>query len=134
MGNSVEGRLPFLDHRVIEFCAKLPPRMKLKVMKEKYLLKKIAGPYLPEEICKRPKQAYRAPDSASFFKGRYLKYVSDLLSADNVRKTGYFDADMVGMLVNKCKKAEIGSVSARDNMAVVGVVTTLLLHDKFIRR
>lgn len=134
MGNSVEGRLPFLDHRVIEFCAKLPPRMKLKVMKEKYLLKKIAGPYLPEEICKRPKQAYRAPDSASFFKGRYLKYVSDLLSAANVRKTGYFDADMVAMLVNKCKKAEIGSVSARDNMAVVGVVTTLLLHDKFIRR
>jgi asparagine synthase (glutamine-hydrolysing) len=88
MGNSVEGRFPFLDYRVIEFCAKLPPRMKLKVMNEKYLLKKIARPYLPEEICKRPKQAYRAPDSASFFKGRHLKYVSDILSADNIRRPG----------------------------------------------
>ena len=102
-------------------------------MNEKYLLKKIAGPYLPEEICKRPKQAYRAPDSASFFKGRHLKYVSDILSTDNIKKTGYFDADMVGMLADKCKKAETGSIGARDNMAVVAVVTTLLLHDQFVR-
>jgi hypothetical protein len=41
---------------------------------------------------------------------------------------------MVGMLADKCKKAETGSVSARDNMAAVAVITTLLLHEYFIKQ
>ena len=92
MANSVEGRFPFLDYRVVEFCAKLPARLKLKVMEEKYLLKKIAGPYLPQDILKRKKQAYRAPDSASFFSGgQGLTYVDELLSEKNLARTNYFD-------------------------------------------
>ena len=40
MGNSVEGRFPFLDHRVIEFCCKLPPNIRMQTLTEKYILKK----------------------------------------------------------------------------------------------
>ncbi|MFA6216049.1 MAG: asparagine synthase (glutamine-hydrolyzing) [Candidatus Omnitrophota bacterium] len=132
MANSVEGRFPFLDYRVIEFCAQLPPQMKLKVMNEKYLLKKIAKPYLPEEICKRKKQGYRSPDSASFFHGKQHSYVEDLLSEDNLKKTNYFDPLMVTNLVKKCKTTDTSLLSAKDNMAIVGVITTLLLHKQFI--
>lgn len=133
MSHSVEGRYPFLDYRVMEFCAKLPASMKLKVMQEKYLLKKIAKPYLPEAICLRTKQAYRAPDSASFFNGRKPKYLSKLLSRENLVKTGYFDPEVVGHLVKKCSSSNPSLLSARDNMAVVAVITTLLLDRIFIR-
>ena len=134
MANSVEGRFPFLDYRVVEFCAKLPARLKLKVMEEKYLLKKIAGPYLPQDILKRKKQAYRAPDSASFFSGgQGLTYVDELLSEKNLARTNYFDPLAVTKLVKKCKNTDSNLLSARDNMAVVGIITTLLLDQLFIK-
>ncbi|MFA5118299.1 MAG: asparagine synthase (glutamine-hydrolyzing) [Candidatus Omnitrophota bacterium] len=132
MANSVEGRFPFLDYRVIEFCVKLPPQMKLKVMNEKYLLKKIAKPYLPEEICNRKKQGYRSPDSASFFHGKEHAYVDELLSENNLKKTNYFDPLMVTNLVKKCKTTDTSLLSAKDNMAIVGIITALLLHKQFI--
>ena len=69
MANSVEGRFPFLDHRVIEFANRLPPRMKMRGLNEKYLLKRAMAPYLPREIIDRRKQPYRAPDIPAFFSG-----------------------------------------------------------------
>ena len=133
MANSVEGRFPFLDHRVMEFCAQVPADLKLKILNEKYILKKIAAPYVPEKICRRVKQAYRAPDSASFFNSGKLDYMDDLLSEENIRKTGYFNPAAVGQLMSKCRKMESASISAKDNMAVVGVLTTLLVDNLFIR-
>jgi asparagine synthase (glutamine-hydrolysing) len=133
MGNSVEGRLPFLDYRVIEFCAKLPASLKLKVMDEKYLLKKIAKPYVPEEICKRKKQGYRSPESASFLNGRKHAYIDELLSAENLNRTNYFDPEMVTNLVKKCKTTDKALISAKDNMAIVGIITTLLLDKQFTK-
>ena len=133
MANSVEGRFPFLDYRVIEFCAQLPANLKLKILKEKYLLKKIASPYLPVNICQRIKQAYRAPDSASFLNSGKLDYIDDLLSEENIRKTGYFNPVAVAQLMKKCRSMESSFVSAKDNMAVVSVVTTLLVDKLFIR-
>ncbi len=133
LANSVEGRFPFLDYRVIEFCAKLPPQLKLKVMDEKYLLKKIAKNYIPDEIRKRKKQGYRAPECASFFNGRKQKYVDELLSEDNLSRTYYFDPAMVTSLVNKVKTTEQSKISAKDNMAIVGIISTLLLDQRFVR-
>ena len=129
----MEGRFPFLDYRVIEFCAQLPANLKLKILKEKYLLKKIAGPYLPVNICQRIKQAYRAPDSASFLNSGKLDYIDDLLSADNIKQTGYFNPIAVAQLMKKCRSMENSLVSAKDNMAVVSVITTLLLDKLFIQ-
>ena len=66
MAHSVEGRYPFLDFRLVEFCNKLPSELKLFGLKEKYLLKKLARKLLPEEIGQRPKRPYRAPIHGSF--------------------------------------------------------------------
>ena len=62
MAHSVEGRYPFLDYRVVEFAAKLPSNMKMKVLNQKYLLKRAFAGLIPESITRRPKQPYRAPD------------------------------------------------------------------------
>ena len=79
MAHSVEGRYPFLDHRVVEFAAKLPPHMKMKVLDQKHLLKQAASGRIPESILKRPKQPYRAPDGASFFSRIRIDYVDEML-------------------------------------------------------
>ncbi|MFH1459393.1 MAG: asparagine synthase (glutamine-hydrolyzing) [Candidatus Omnitrophota bacterium] len=133
MAHSVEGRMPFLDYRVIEFCAKIPPRLRLKVFQEKYILKQIASPLIPQAITQRIKQGYRAPDAASFFGEKTPAYIEDLLCEENLHKTGYFSPKAVEALVNKCKVIDISKLSARQNMAIVGVITTLLVEKLFIR-
>ncbi|MGB5446211.1 MAG: asparagine synthase (glutamine-hydrolyzing), partial [Psychromonas sp.] len=80
MANSVEGRFPFLDHRVIEFANQLHPNIKMKVLNEKYLLKKAVAKYVPKSIVQRHKQPYRAPDIDAFFSGKTPDFVYELLS------------------------------------------------------
>jgi asparagine synthase (glutamine-hydrolysing) len=131
--NSIEGRVPYLDHRVIEFGNRLPENYKIRGMTEKYLLRRALADLLPLDIVTRTKQPYRAPDSQSFFfDGQALDYVTDLLSAERVRKAGYFDPVMVGRLVDKCRTGK--ATGFADNQAFVGVLSTMLLDEIYIRR
>jgi hypothetical protein len=132
MAHSVEGRFPFLDPRVIAFAAGLSPRLKMKVLNEKYLLKQCARPLVPPEVVTRPKQPYRAPDARSFFSSRSDDYVEQLLSTHNIRRDGIFNPAAVERLVEKARKGGIVGVS--DDMAVVGILSTELLIDTFIAR
>ncbi len=132
MASSIEGRFPFLDHRVIEFANQLPLRYKIMGLNEKYLLKKAMKGIIPENIRNRTKQPYRAPDSQSFFiKGKPVEYVEQLLSKQRINQTGYFDAQAVTRLVNKCCKGR--AIGFADNMAFVGILSTMLLDDMYIR-
>jgi len=128
MAHSVEGRYPFLDYRVVEFAAKLPPQLKMKVLDQKHLLKRAARGRVPESIVRRPKQPYRAPDGTSFF-SRSHDYVEELLSESCVARYGVFDPQMVGALAAKFKNGRASAV--KDNMALVGVLSTQLLLDQF---
>ncbi len=130
MANSVEGRFPFLDHRVIEFANRIPPKLKMKVLDEKHLLKRAVRDRLPPEILRRPKQPYRAPDHAAFFAGQPPDYVADLLSEEKLRRYGCFDPGKVRMLVRKL--AERPDASTRDSMAFVGILSTQLWCRTFL--
>lgn len=131
MANSVEGRFPFLDHRLIEFANTLDPRHKMRGLVEKSLLKRAMEPYLPEFTVRRHKQPYRAPDVAAFFQdGQPHPVVLDALSPESVRAAGYFDPDRVTRLVRKAASGR--AVGAKDNMAFVGVLSTQLWHRTFV--
>ena len=131
LAHSVEGRVPYLDHRVIEFVNALSPRYKLRGLHEKVLLRRSLRGIVPEAIVKRVKQPYRAPDSRCFFQGeRPLPYVEELMSPANVRRSGYFRPEAVTRLLEKCRKDR--TLGAGDNMAFVGVLSTLLLHEQFL--
>lgn len=133
MAHSVEGRYPFLDHRVIEFASQLPPQYKIRGLNEKYLLKKAVGHLLPDAIRRRPKQPYRAPDSQSFFHaGKPVDYVAELLDPSRIRDAGYFQPQAVTKLVQKCGMGR--AIGFGDNMAFVGILSTMLLDELFIRR
>jgi len=126
MAHSVEGRYPFLDHRVVAFAAGLPANLKMKVLDQKYLLKRAAAGRIPESIRRRYKQPYRSPDGISFANA---EYVEDLLSADRLRRDGIFDPPAVRALLQKFRKGQ--ARGAGDNMALVGVLSTEVLLDKF---
>lgn len=132
MANSVECRFPFLDHRVVEFAGTLHPRLKMKVLNEKYLLKRAMARRLPARILQRHKQPYRAPDIPSFSGGRAPEYVRELLGEDRLRRYGYFDAKKVAFLVRKVDAGR--AIGMRDNMAFMGILSTQMWHYLFVER
>lgn len=130
MANSVEGRFPFLDHRVAEFAARLHPRVKMRALNEKYLLKRAMSGRLPPGIVARHKQPYRAPDIPAFFSGRTPDYVEELLGESSIRQAGYFDPAKVRMLAHKARQGR--AFAYKDNMALVGILSTQIWHHHFV--
>ena len=131
MGNSVEGRFPFLDHRLIEFANTIPPEYKMKVLNEKYILKKTYENILPAGILSRVKQPYRAPISQCFTNGS-TNLASKLFEEEKIIENGYFDNRTVNLLKKKIEKSNGMTLSARDDMAIVGIVSMQLLHHHFL--
>jgi asparagine synthase (glutamine-hydrolysing) len=131
MAHSVEGRFPFLDHRVVEFCMKIPPRLRMNGLTEKYILRKSMSNLLPREMTRMVKQPYRAPDARSFVGSRAGEYSEILLSSRSIAEKGYFDPVQVEHLVEKCRRNPV--IGFKDNMAFVGILSTQLLDELFIR-
>jgi asparagine synthase (glutamine-hydrolysing) len=130
MASSVEGRFPFLDHRLIGFANRLHPRYKMRVLREKHLLRQAMRERLPEGILRRHKQPYRAPDAAAFLGPQAPDYVNELMGKGCVARYGYFDPEKVERLVAKLRRARVAA--ARDNMAFVGILSTQLWHAQFV--
>ena len=132
MGNSIELRLPFLDYRVIDFAARIPSNWKIKGLNEKYILKEAFRGIVPESIHQRPKHPYRAPIREVFFGNQGDSYVDDLLSEDSLKKTGFFDGKKVRFLVAKFRKDGRSVANETQNMALVGILSTQLLHRQYL--
>ncbi len=134
MGNSVEGRFPFLDREVIALANSLPPAFKLKVLDEKHVLKRVARELVTPEILSRPKQPYRAPDAFSFVGAQRPAWVDEVMSETALRDAGLFDAKAAAQLWAKClARKDDSQFSNSDNMAVVGVLSAQLLHRQLVR-
>jgi asparagine synthase (glutamine-hydrolysing) len=134
MGNSVEGRFPFLDHRVAEFAARLPDGAKLRGLEEKYLLRRAVRPLLPAHVVRREKRPYRAPILRAFMGPGAPTYVGELLEPRRLSDAGIFAPPAVEQLVRKCRRNAGGFVSESDEMALVGVLSVMLLDEIFVRR
>jgi asparagine synthase (glutamine-hydrolysing) len=135
MAHSVEGRFPYLDANVVELADSLPPSFKLLGLDEKHVLKRVAKGLIPDEILRRPKQPYRAPDALSFVGSESPDWVEELMSERAVADAGVFDPRAVNRLWRKCQThGDKGQFSNADNMALVGVLSTQLLHAQFIRQ
>lgn len=130
MANSVEARHPFLDCRVIEFAAKLPPNLRMKVLKEKYVLKKAASGLIPKAIECRFKQPYRAPGVKNCDAMR--SHIHGALSMESINRHGIFNPTAVAALVTKFEAGRANS--ARDDMAIMGVLSTQILLEQFSDR
>jgi asparagine synthase (glutamine-hydrolysing) len=130
MGNSVEGRYPFLDYRLIEFSCGLPDNFKLNGLNEKFILKRLSIGKIPTSITNRSKQAYRAPIASSFNIATSPNYISEILSDNSIKSVGIFNPIKVHALLTKTKQNN--SMSEIDQMALVGILSTQLLYKMFI--
>jgi asparagine synthase (glutamine-hydrolysing) len=130
MANSVEGRYPFLDYRVIEYCNSLPGDYKLHSLDEKYILKQLMKNKIPGSILKRSKQAYRAPIKSAFVSAKPAEYVREMLTPEAFDKAGIFDFDSISGLIHKIEKT--GNSSEVDDMVLASVISTNLLHHLFV--
>ncbi|HEX6629023.1 MAG TPA: asparagine synthase (glutamine-hydrolyzing) [Gemmatimonadaceae bacterium] len=132
MAHGVEGRFPFLDHRLFEFAAALPTGSRLRGLKEKEILRRWARRILPTDVSARAKQPYRAPDASSFFGPTAPEYVADALSLDSIQKKGLFSPKAVAGLARRCKSGL--ATGFRENQALVAILSTQLWHDQFISK
>lgn len=131
MAHSVEGRFPFLDHRVVEFACRIPPQLRMKVLNEKNVLKKALAGGLPPSILKRKKQPYMAPDIVSFSGKAGQECIERYLSDQAVAEAGLFRPAAVRQLVAKCRKGQ--KQGFRENMAFVGILSAQILHEQYVK-
>jgi len=131
MSHSVEARVPFLDHHLVELLARVPDSAKLRALDEKHLLKRALGGRLPAEIAQREKAAYTAP-AWSAFSSPTPEYLDDVLSRRSVEAAGCFDPGAVAGLLEACRR-DPGSVSDYFS-AFVAVLSTQLLDHLFVQR
>lgn len=132
MAHSVEGRFPFLDHRLFEFAAALPSRSKLRGLHEKDILRRFAANVIRPDVASRVKQPYRAPDAAAFFDEREPDYVEAMLGEDHVDRAGLFDYKAVAGLVRRCRAGRV--TGFRENQALVAILSTQLWYEQFMAR
>lgn len=131
MGNSVEGRFPFLDHRVVEFAMRIPPNIRMKGLTEKYILRKSMAGLLPKEIKEMTKRPYQAPDAKSFLGVAVSEVAKEMLSRNCISRKGYFDPILTEGLVKKCRRNP--TIGFKDNMAFIGILSTQILDQLFVQ-
>ena len=129
LANGVEGRFPFLDHRLFEFAAALPTSSKLRGLEEKEILRRWSAAIVPPSVRQRSKQPYRAPDVPAFFASDRPEYVDELLEPAQLRATGVFEPSAVAGLVNRCRAGR--ATATRESQALVAILSTQLWHQEF---
>jgi asparagine synthase (glutamine-hydrolysing) len=132
MGHSIEGRFPYLDHRVAEFAARLPDSLRLRGLTEKYVLRRAASRYLPTSIHARPKQPYRAPIGRVFAGPNAPAYVRELLDPSRLAAAGVLNVPGVTRLAAKFQASGGRAAGETDEMALVGALSVMILHDRFV--
>lgn len=130
MGRSVEGRVPFLDHRLIELAAAIPPKFKIRSLEEKSILKRAYADILPPTIANRPKKPYRAPIAACFL-AENDNLGAELLRQNALEEFGFVNVAAFGKLIQKARTAT-GALSERDEMAVATVASLQLLQQQYV--
>jgi len=100
MAHSIEARVPFLDHRLVEFANTIPIDLKLKGFEGKYILKRAMKDTLPKEILKRKKHPFIVP-IVDWFEEDLGELAEHLLFEEDIRRQGYFNYDFVKKVLSK---------------------------------
>lgn len=132
MHSGVELRYPYLDEDVVAFSAGLPPRWKLRGLRDKYLLRRVAERWLPADIAWRPKRDFTAPLDA-LFRAPTAPWINQLLSAESLGRAGYFDPAAVHhWRRHYVKLGRFGSRRFSVELGLTAVIATQLWHHLYI--
>lgn len=127
MAQSLEARVPFLDHELVELCAGIPPALKMRGWREKYILRRALESVLPGEILARRKRGLMAP-SGAWLKRRDLPWVDDMLSPGAVRSKGYFNAAEVTRILEAHRSGKRDCASV-----LMSILSVQVWDDLFVK-
>ena len=114
MANSVEGRVPFLDHHLAEISFGVPASLKVQGKTEKHILREALKPYLPEAIRLRKKHYFRAPAALQKIRTPMSEKIFDTLTSKFVESLPFFDKKAVHLLLDATTKASVGELQLLD--------------------
>lgn len=124
LANSVEGRYPFLDHRVIDLLFYMNENYKLNGFDQKYMLKKSFANEIPESIINRPKRPYMSPDLRSFIRGNKLtENAAFFLSDEMIKDYQVFNPKWVQRFLKKFSNGLPDNLGYRDNMIITFILS-----------
>jgi asparagine synthase (glutamine-hydrolysing) len=127
MAHSLEARVPFLDHKLVEFCARIPASLKMRWGQEKYILRRAAEKVLPPEIANRKKRGLAAPVD-QWMRGTLPDFATEYFQEDCLREKGYFNPGVVFRLLkmHRSGKGDYGDL-------LFGVLLVQIWDDLFVR-
>lgn len=129
LAHGVEGRYPFLDHRLIERAFSYPDSYKLSGFSQKHILRKTFMGRIPDSIVDRPKLPYQAPDLRAFIRdGRYTATVEEFMSPQSIEEYGLFDPKMVSRFLKKHQLRMRDQVGYRDNMLITFMLSAQICN------
>jgi asparagine synthase (glutamine-hydrolysing) len=127
MAHSLEIRLPFLDHNLIELAFRVPPRLKNNGLRDKIIERKIASKLLPRQVTHRKKNPFFLPMEFFFEHPQIRRLIAETLNEDQLRKRGYFQPSYVKNLLQKMETREFVYLKQ-----VMALVILELWHKVFI--
>jgi len=130
MANSIEGRVPFLDHKLFEFARSLPMSLKIKGSVEKYILREALRPLITKTIYLREKRPFTAPPISCFSSAEINNFVQDIIHSQSFANVPFFDQKKVINLLKQLPKMSTTDKSAFDPVLFT-VLTTFFLHQRF---
>lgn len=126
MAASIEARVPLLDHKLVEFAARLPVDLKIHRMTRKYLLRRVAAPLLPPEVVQRRKRGFAIPTSV-WFREEAREWVRDLLAPMTLHRRGLFRPAFVQRLLDEHERG-----FADHGQLIWGLLAVELWHRQFL--
>lgn len=130
LANSVEVRYPFLDKDLVAFSTQIPSELKLNGFTEKYILRKMAGRFVPPSIVDREKFHFIAPGSPYLIK-KDIAYINDILSPATIKRQGFFDAAQVEKLTNIYRQEGFTINAPYETDMLITVITFGIFLDNF---
>jgi asparagine synthase (glutamine-hydrolysing) len=130
MAHSIEGRLPFLDHHVVELVRDFPVSLKIRGRSEKYVLREAARPFLTDTIYYREKHSYSPPPSALQRNQPLQELLQDILRGEVMKSLPFYDQKAVIALLDQLPQMD---ESQRTQVAftLTGIVSACILQERF---
>lgn len=130
MGHSIEGRVPFLDHKVVELVASQPVNQKIRGMTEKYVLREALKDVITDTVYKRQKHPFLSPPATLSPDDTFQTFVQDMLRGETLRSMPFFDQKAVVALLDRLPQMDVGARTANDQILMY-MVSLCVLQERF---
>jgi asparagine synthase (glutamine-hydrolysing) len=130
MAHSIEGRVPFLDHRVVECVGRAPVSMKIRGMTEKYLLREAAKPVITDTVYRRQKHPFLSPPVTMVPTERFHQMMQDTLRGRNMASLPFYDQKKVVACLDKLPEMSVPDRVGLDPV-LMSVMSACVIQERF---